>query len=70
VNRLGQHTAGHASDVQIFNNNRSEILYQPKRETMLEFVPLVSDSSVNLLVAISLPDLHAAFTFRLRAPLA
>ncbi len=49
VNRLGKHAACHAFEVQIFDNNRSEILYQPERETMLELLPLIPDSSVNLL---------------------
>ena len=49
VNRLGKQAACHAFEVQIFDNNRSEILYQPERETMLELVPLIPDSSVNLL---------------------
>jgi len=48
VNRLGKHTACHAFDIQVFDSNRSEILYQPERETMLELVPLIPDSSVNL----------------------
>jgi hypothetical protein len=49
VNRLGEHATSQAFDVQIFDNNSSEILYQPERETMLKFVPLISGSSVNLL---------------------
>ena len=48
VNRLGEHAASQAFDVQVFDNNRSEILYQPERETMLKFVSLIPGSSVNL----------------------
>jgi hypothetical protein len=49
VNRLGKHAPRQAFDVQVFDNNRSEVLNQPERETMLKFVPLIPDSSVNLL---------------------
>jgi hypothetical protein len=49
VNRLGEHATRQAFDVQVFDNNRSEVLNQPERETVLKFVPLVSYSSVNLL---------------------
>ncbi len=49
VNRLGKQAACHAFEVQIFDNNRSKILYQPEPETMLELGPLIPDSSVTLL---------------------
>lgn len=49
VNRLGEHAASQAFDIQVFDNNRSEILNQPERQTMLELVPLIPDSSVNFL---------------------
>ena len=49
VNRLGEHAASQAFDIQVFDNNRSEILNQPERQTMLQLVPLIPDSSVNFL---------------------
>jgi len=48
VNRLAKQAASQAFNVQVFDNNRSEVLNQPEGETMLKFVPPVSDSSVNL----------------------
>jgi hypothetical protein len=49
VYRLSQHATRQAFDVQVFDNYRSEILDQPEREPVLKFVPLIPDSSVNLL---------------------
>jgi hypothetical protein len=64
VNRLGEHAASQAFDIQVFDNNRSEILNQPERQTMLELVPLIPDSSVNFL------EQRNRFTPTLRAFLA
>jgi hypothetical protein len=64
VNRLGQHSSSEALDVQVFHNDCAEVLYQPKRQPVLELVPLISDSSVNLLQKSNnlATTLRAAFT--------
>jgi hypothetical protein len=49
VYRLGEHAACQAFDVQIFDRNCSEVLYQPEREFVLKLVPLVLNTLVNLL---------------------
>jgi hypothetical protein len=49
VNRLSEHSARHAFDRQVFDNNPSEMFDQPERKPVLKFIPLISDSSVNLL---------------------
>jgi hypothetical protein len=49
VYRLGEHAACQAFDVQIFDSNCSEVLYQPEREFVLKLVPLVLNTLVNLL---------------------
>jgi hypothetical protein len=46
VNRLSEHSARHAFDRQVFDNNPSEMFDQPERKPVLKFIPLISDSSV------------------------
>jgi hypothetical protein len=64
VHRLGQHSTGHALDLQILDHDGSVILDQPEREAMLKVVSLIPDSSVNLL------QQHHGFTTPMRTFLA
>jgi len=49
VYRLGEHAAGQAFEVQIFDRNCSEVFYHPEREFVLQLVPLVLNTLANLL---------------------